>query len=126
VYTSNNGTTLLSFSLSFGLKASLIPISIIQDVRNTLQNSSSGDFLPDGYTLTSEGLRVLVFQPNCKFIYFLSKYGIVTRQYQSHNVNVFIKRLHDILFITFLIFRSLLRTHVHTQMLFLTVSLFLT
>ena len=126
MYTSNNGTTLLSFSLSFGLKASLIPISIIQDVRNTLQNSSGGDFLPDGYTLTSEGFSVLAFQPNCKFIYFLSKYGIVTRRYQSHNVNVFIKRLHDILFITFLIFRSLLRTHVHTQMLFLTVSLFLT
>ena len=64
---------MLSFTLSFSLQTSPIPTSIIEDVKSILQ---TGDFLPDGYNFTSEQFSVLAFQPNCKYIDILYKYGM--------------------------------------------------
>ncbi|XP_065910282.1 uncharacterized protein [Dysidea avara] len=61
IYNSSTGASLLSFTLSFSLQTSPIPTSSIEDVKSILQ---TGDFLPDGYNLTSEQFSVLAFQPN--------------------------------------------------------------
>ena len=62
-YTSSNGSTFMSFTLSFSLQAT--PNTTVENIQNILQ-ANERSILPIDHTLTNEAFEVLLFQPECK------------------------------------------------------------
>ena len=79
-YTSNNGATFMSFTLSFSLQTTLD--ITVEDLQSFLQDNEQNIVTAD-HMLTNDAFQVLLFQPQCKHINIRPKvstiFKVITR-----------------------------------------------